>query len=179
MMIEINGISREIGPGVDLCGADLHDADLEGADLRGADLRGADLRDADLRGADLGDADLRRANLSGADLRRADLSRADLRGAIHSYAVPVIPDLDRQIWKILQQSEGRLDMNQWHTCNTTHCRAGWAIHIAGCYDLERRIGPSAAGALIYAAARPDRRIPNFYGAKEAVLAELMAGGNDE
>ena len=22
-------------------------------------------------------------------------------------------------------------MDAWHTCDTTHCRAGWAVHLAG------------------------------------------------
>ena len=37
-----------------------------------------------------------------------------------------------------------------HTCKTTHCIAGWAIHLAGAtgYDLERRVGPSNAGLIL-------------------------------
>ena len=26
---------------------------------------------------------------------------------------------------------GKLDMSTWHRCGTTHCRAGWAITLAG------------------------------------------------
>jgi hypothetical protein len=43
-----------------------------------------------------------------------------------------------------------LDMGEWHTCETTHCVAGWAIHQAGPdgYALEAEVGPSAAGTVL-------------------------------
>lgn len=93
--------------GIDLRGADLHDACLFEVDLRGADLHwanlcgaylfGADLRNADLCGADLHNAilcnanicsanlcgsDLRLADLHGVHFRGANISEADLRGAM-------------------------------------------------------------------------------------------------
>ncbi len=42
-------------------------------------------------------------------------------------------------------------MGRWHTCGTTHCRAGWAVHLAGeaGYALERFHGSLLAGQLIY------------------------------
>ena len=43
-----------------------------------------------------------------------------------------------------------LDMSVWHTCSTTHCIAGWAIHLAGEYgrDLEERFGSRIAGNIL-------------------------------
>jgi len=43
-----------------------------------------------------------------------------------------------------------LDMSIWHTCSTTHCVAGWAIHLAGEYgrDLEERFGSRIAGNIL-------------------------------
>jgi hypothetical protein len=42
-------------------------------------------------------------------------------------------------------------MSDWHTCGTTHCRAGWAVHLAGeaGYALERFHTPALAAQLIY------------------------------
>ena len=42
-------------------------------------------------------------------------------------------------------------MGRWHSCGTTHCRAGWAIHLAGeaGYALEKFHGSELAGQLIY------------------------------
>ena len=185
--------------GADLSGADLRYATLRDADLRGADLSGATLRDATLRGADLRDADLRGADLSGADLsdatlrgadlsganlsgdlRGADLSgatlsRADLSGAIGLPPAPAIPNIDAAILAKIDAG-GVLDMARWHTCETTHCRAGWAVHLAGEAGaaLEREYSTNVAAALIYAASRPNKRIPNWYATDAEALEDLRA-----
>ena len=173
--------------------ADLFDADLRYADLRYANLSGADLRCADLSGANLSDANLsdavlRYADLSGAvlrdadlryaDLRYADLNGAVLRGADLRYAnlsdVPKIEDLDAKIVAAIECG-GKLDMNHWHTCKTTHCRAGWAITLAGedGIALEKKFGSAAAGALIYAKSTPDAKIPNFYASTKEAMEDLL------
>ena len=43
-----------------------------------------------------------------------------------------------------------LKMSDWHTCETTHCIAGWGIHQAGPdgYKLEKAVGSAAAGAIL-------------------------------
>lgn len=68
-------------------------------------------------------------------------------------------------------------MSNWHKdgCQTTHCRAGWAIHLAGDagYALERSFGPSAAGALIFWASCPGQRVPNFVGDNETALKSIQ------
>jgi hypothetical protein len=40
-----------------------------------------------------------------------------------------------------------LDTKVWHKCETTHCIAGWAIHLAGAEgaELERMFGSASAG----------------------------------
>ena len=149
--------------GADLRGAYLRDANLSGANLRGAYLRGAYLRGAYLRGANLRDANLRDAYLSG-----ADLSGADLRGA------PVIPDIHREVYEAASQP-GALDMGDWHTCETTHCRAGWVVALAGeaGKGLEDKIGTPAAATLIYLASDPNlEKFPDFYCSNDAALADM-------
>lgn len=44
-----------------------------------------------------------------------------------------------------------LDMGAWHTCDTTHCRAGWVVHLAGAegYELEKRTSTQFAALQIY------------------------------
>jgi uncharacterized protein YjbI with pentapeptide repeats len=174
--------------GADLSEADLTWADLSGADLRRADLSGADLREADLSkarltGADLSEANmskarligagLRKARLSGADLTGADLIGADLSGADLPEA-PLVSNLDGQILAAIAAG-GALDMASWHACGTTHCRAGWAITLAGeaGRELEHRLGPNVAGALIYARAYPDLPVPDFFATNEAALADIQ------
>jgi hypothetical protein len=38
-------------------------------------------------------------------------------------------------------------MNDWHTCETTHCISGWAVHLAGEVGrvLETAVGVHMAG----------------------------------
>ena len=39
-------------------------------------------------------------------------------------------DLDQKLYAAVSV-EGALDMSTWHTCGTTHCRAGWIVTLAG------------------------------------------------
>jgi hypothetical protein len=163
--------------GAYLSGAYLREADLSGANLRWADLSGAYLRWADLSGANLRWADLSGANLGEADLRWADLREADLSGANLGEAdIPLLPNIDAAILEAVEKDGNKLDMSEWHVCRTTHCRAGWAIHLCGDagYALEKAVGSSAAGALIYAKSRPDKPIPNFMASDEDALADMRA-----
>jgi uncharacterized protein YjbI with pentapeptide repeats len=170
--------------GADLSGAVLRDAVLRDADLSGADLSGAVLRDAvlsgadlsgaDLSGADLSDADLSGAVLSGAVLRDAVLRGADLRGADW---IPKIPNIHQAIYKAASKPEA-LDMSSWHRggyCGTTHCRAGWAVVLAGPGGrvLEGVYGTGAAAALIYQASDPKlEKIPNWIDTNEGAMADM-------
>ncbi len=153
---------------VDLSGADMRDSRLCGVDLSGADLRSALLDDTWLQGADLSHADLR-----GARLRNCDLSGADLRGALLD-DVLVVADLDVRVARAIADNPALLDMMTWHSqCGTVHCRAGWAIVLAGeaGKELEERLGPAAAGSLIYAAST-SRAVPNFHTGHEEALADI-------
>ncbi|HXI72320.1 MAG TPA: pentapeptide repeat-containing protein, partial [Verrucomicrobiae bacterium] len=155
--------------------ADLSGAVLSGAVLRDADLRGAVLSGAVLRDADLSDAVLSDADLSGAVLRDADLSGAVLSGAVLPY-IPKIDDLDGKILSAINTDGCSLNMRDWHTCETTHCRAGWAIHLSGAVGktLESIYGPSVAGAFIYATCYPGMKIPNFTASNDEALADIKA-----
>ena len=170
--------------GAYLGGAYLTGADLTGAYLGGANLTGAYLTDANLTGAYLTDAYLTDANLTDANLRDAYLRDAYLTGANLRDAkglpldmVPLVENLDAQILAAVEASQALgkagLNMEHWHTCESTHCRAGWAIHLAGKegYALEERYGSPLAGALIYAKAGATR-VPNFYATDEAAMADM-------
>ena len=135
------------------------------ATREGAYLRGANLRDAYLSGANLSGA-----YLSGADLSGADLTGANLSGAIGLLSVPVVEDLHTKVAAAVGGGEG-LHMAEWH-CGTKHCRAGWAIVLAGEEGaaLEDRLGPAAAGALIYHASTG--MVPDFYSSDATALADI-------
>ena len=128
-------------PSAYLTRANLTGADLTGAYLTGANLTGADLTGADLTGANLTGAYLTRANLTGAYLTRAYLS-----GVI---GLKIAADAPARLLAVARAAlqPGALYMNDWHTCETTHCISGWAVHLAGevgCV-LETAVGVHMAG----------------------------------
>ncbi len=180
--------------GAYLADADLADANLAGANLARAYLAGADLAGADLAGADLAGADLAGADLAGAYLAGARnipetngsesiqepepadrIERQRLRAErfrARNPDVPVIPDLDARILGIIDSGKGNLRMSTWHTCKTTHCRAGWAITLAGAAGaaLEDKHGPHRAGMMIYRASTG--RVPHFFASDELALEDI-------
>ena len=176
-------IDLNIAPNVDLSGVNLSGVNLSGVNLSGVNLSGVNLSGVNLSGADLTDANLfnanlRNANLSGADLSDADLENADLSGAYLRGAqfndAPIIKDIHQKVYQAASQ-EGCLNMDDWHTCETTHCRAGWVVTLAGEEGaaLEKSIGTSAAAALIYQASDPTlERIPAFYGSNKYALSDM-------
>lgn len=144
---------------------------LTRANLTGADLTGADLTRANLTGANLTDANLTDANLTGAYMPDAYMPGATK----DPIAVPVIEHIDAQILRALDAG-GTLDMSSWHdhACKTTHCRAGWAITLAGADGkaLEGRFGPHRAGSMIYRASRPGKYVPHFFATSERALSDI-------
>jgi hypothetical protein len=163
--------------GANLTGANLTYANLTGAYLAGANLTGANLTYANLTYANLTGAYLAGANLTGANLTRVNLTYANLTEAYLAGAneIPIVDRLDSKILAAIDAG-GALEMGSWHTCKTMHCRAGWAITLAGeaGKKLEDAYGPAVAGALIYAKAYPKMPVPNFYTSNAAALADIRA-----
>ena len=152
--------------------ADLRFADLSGANLSGACLSGANLSYANLSGADLSFADLIDADLRYANLSGANLSDANLRGADLTIVTPC-PELVAKIAEQIDAHGGSLNMRKWHTCDTTHCLAGWAVtlHPEG-KKLESEIGTSAAAALIFNAACGE--VPDFHSSDSDAMEWLKS-----
>lgn len=163
--------------GDSLAGADLTNADLTRADLTNAnlfmahlsrvDLTRANLTDANLFMADLTDANLRGADLTCTKLTGVELSGANLADCVGLPDAPSVPDIKAKIL-----GAGKINMAYWHTCETTHCLAGWAVHLAGDAGsaLEEQLGASAAGALIFHASIGE--VPDFYSSDEEAIEWL-------
>jgi hypothetical protein len=68
-----------------------------------------------------------------------------------------------------------LDMSKWHTCGTTHCRAGWVIILAGeaGAKLEAFHNTELAAALIYRESSPHKvSAARFYDSNEDAMADM-------
>lgn len=155
-------------------GASGSRAYLGGADLRGADLADAYLRDAKnvppIPPSDAPATQPQTYEEWKAQRPKIDAERAKRYRERHP-EVPVVEQLDAKILAAVEAG-GRLEMSGWHgdnplnaegeACGTTHCRAGWAIHLAGKagYELESRFDSAIAGRMIYLASTG--RAPFFY-----------------
>jgi hypothetical protein len=65
-------------------------------------------------------------------------------------------------------------MSDWHTCNTTHCRAGWVVRLAGDAgrELEKETSTLFAAMQIYKASGHPISPVRFYGSNEDALADM-------
>ena len=65
-------------------------------------------------------------------------------------------------------------MNDWHTCSTTHCRAGWVVHLAGeaGYALERFHNTTLAAQLIYRESGSPINPVRFYDTDDEAIADM-------
>jgi hypothetical protein len=66
-------------------------------------------------------------------------------------------------------------MSDWHTCDTTHCRAGWVVFLAGQEgrDLELKTTTQFAAMQIYKASSPIRVSPvRFFESNNEALQDM-------
>ena len=65
-------------------------------------------------------------------------------------------------------------MSQWHTCATTHCRAGWVVTLAGEEGkaLEDATSTPFAAMQIYRKSDPTWRMSDFYASNEDALVDM-------
>jgi hypothetical protein len=89
--------------------------------------------------------------------------------------IPVIPNIHIAIYEAASKPEA-LEMSDWHTCEKTHCRAGWAVTLAGeaGRELEKRFDTLSAAMKIYDASDPNFRINpcRFFDDNDAALADM-------
>ena len=131
------------------------------AKLDGANLTRANLDGANLTRANLTRANLTRANLDGANLWVASLTRANLKETLGLPAIDVVEGLREKIHAAATAPNCSVNMESWHTCETTHCIAGWvtALHPQGKLLESIYYCPAAAALILNACGES---IPNFY-----------------
>ena len=89
--------------------------------------------------------------------------------------VPIVPDLHAKIFAAVSQP-GALEMDVWHTCEKTHCRAGWVIALAGAEGraLEEFFDTPLAARKIYDASCPGYLInpARFFDSNKDALEDM-------
>ena len=89
-------------------------------------------------------------------------------------AAPVVPDLHLKLFEAVSSPENRLDMESWHTCETTHCRAGWVVALAGTEGkaLEKFFNTELAAMLIYKESGYEINPVRFYDSDTAAMEDM-------
>ena len=101
-------------------------------------------------------------------------SKSDSGPTKTAFSIPVIRGIHNQILRAVSASHA-LEMGDWHTCETTHCRAGWVVSLAGTAGrvLERQTSTLFAAMQIYNKSSP---IPchshHFFESNEVAMADI-------
>jgi len=88
--------------------------------------------------------------------------------------IPVIENIHTKVFEACSNPNA-LDMGNWHTCETTHCRAGWVVTLAGeaGKKLEAFHNTALAASLIYKASSPlPVTMPRFYETVPQAMADM-------
>jgi hypothetical protein len=95
------------------------------------------------------------------------------RGPLGSPEVPKIEDIHKRVYEAVSRPEA-LNMGSWHTCETTHCRAGWVVNLAGeaGKKLEEFFNTPLAAQLIYRESGYRINPCRFYDSNEDALADM-------
>lgn len=96
----------------------------------------------------------------------------------------VVPKIENIHNKVLEStsSPNALAMDTWHTCDTTHCRAGWVVVLAGeaGKELEGKTSTAFAAMQIYKASSEIKVSPvRFYETNTVAMADIIRCAEEE
>lgn len=152
-------IARELGRSATL--ADVVDA---GIDVRGIDYDELVLAGVDIRGVPTQDL------LDAGIWFGREYAGIDVAG-LYVYR------LHRAVADAVGDHAEHLDMGTWHTsCGTAHCRAGWAVTLAGEQGeaLEESVGTERAATTIYRISDPSRiDLPLFFVSRRSAHRDIQ------
>ena len=74
-----------------------------------------------------------------------------------------VPNLNQRVYEAVQ-GDGALNTSSWHSCETTHCWAGWIVTLAGQAGkaLERQTSTEFAAMKIYHNSTGERISPVYF-----------------
>ena len=93
----------------------------------------------------------------------------------------MIDNIHQKVFESASQPEA-LNMSDWHTCETTHCRAGWVVTLAGKEgkNLEMKTSTLFAAMQIYKASSPIKVTPpRFFDKNELALSDMKRCAKEE
>lgn len=96
--------------------------------------------------------------------------------------IPVVPNIHTRVLEAVKAPTNALEMGNWHTCETTHCRGGWVVTLAGKAgkELEAATTTEFAAMQIYKASSPIRISPvRFYETNAVEMADIERCAEEE
>ena len=96
--------------------------------------------------------------------------------------VPIIENIHQKVLEAVTKDGNTLNMGEWHTCDTTHCRAGWITFLSGeeGRELERRTSTAFAAQQIVKASSPIKIAPpRFYESNVVAMADIRRCAEEE
>ena len=96
------------------------------------------------------------------------------------FDAPALPEIHHAVLRAAARATDSLDMKTWHTCDTTHCRAGWVVKLAGAHDLEILTCTPLAALAIYHVSSPIKvPLSAFFVSDEEALADMRRCAEEE
>jgi hypothetical protein len=99
-----------------------------------------------------------------------------------AFSVPRVAGIHAAVLEAVSKPDA-LDMSDWHTCETTHCRAGWVVTLAGEAGraLEKQTSTLFAAMQIYKASSPAIRVApgRYFEGNEEALADIRRCATEE
>ena len=95
--------------------------------------------------------------------------------------IPIIENIHQKVLEEIQQPNA-LEMGSWHTCETTHCRAGWVVVLAGKEgkELESNTSTLFAAQQIYRKSSPIQVLhTKFYQTNEKAMEDIKRCADEE
>lgn len=90
---------------------------------------------------------------------------------------PVIKNIHQEVLKAVSSQGCSLNMEAWHTCETTHCRAGWVVTLAGEAGkrLEKETSTLFAAMQIYHKSNPGVSVSpvRFFDSNEKAMEDIQ------
>jgi hypothetical protein len=96
--------------------------------------------------------------------------------------IPVIENIHQKVYEAITDNGNKLEMETWHTCDTTHCRGGWVEHLAGAEGkaLANATSTEFAAMMIYKVSSPIRVSPvRFYESNTVAMADIIRCAEEE
>ena len=97
--------------------------------------------------------------------------------------VPIIENIHQKVFEAVTATDDSLNMDTWHTCETTHCRAGWVVQLAGeeGKKLELQTSTLFAAQQIYFKSSPKINVSptRFYESNEVALKDMERCAKEE